>query len=96
MAFVVGIASMKRTHAPHEMQKVYPKPMRLAIRVLIVLAVFVGVGVLTAHLVLTHHANAGAYEPQVKLGADTAGLFAGGLAALVALIVVVRTSSRSD
>lgn len=64
--------------------------MRIAVRALIVLAVFVGVGVLTAHLVLAHHANAGAYEPQVKLGADMAGLFAGGIAALVAIVVVVR------
>jgi hypothetical protein len=70
--------------------------MRIAVGALIVLAVFVGVGVLTAHLILARHTNAGAYEPQVRLGADMAGLFAGGMAALIALIVVVRTSSRRD
>ncbi len=68
--------------------------MRVALRSLIVLAVFVGVGVLTAHLVLARHANAGAYQPMVKLGADMAGLFAGGAAALLAIIAVVRWGSR--
>ncbi|SEG68874.1 hypothetical protein SAMN05421819_4287 [Bryocella elongata] len=70
--------------------------MRFAVGVLIVMTVFIGVGVLTAHLILAHHANAGSYEPQVKLGADMAGLFAGGLAALIALIVVVRSGSKQS
>ena len=70
--------------------------MRVAVRALIVLAVFVGVGLVTAHLVLVRHANAGAYQPQVKLGADMAGLFAGGAAALLAIIAVVRVGSRSE
>jgi hypothetical protein len=63
--------------------------MRLALTIVFVAGVFVGVGVLTAHLVLAHHANAGAYEPQVRLGADMAGLFAGGAAALLTLIAVL-------
>jgi hypothetical protein len=70
--------------------------MRIAVRALIVLAVFVGVGVLTAHLVLEHHADAGSYQPQVRLAADMAGLFGGGAAALITLIVVVRWNRRKD
>ncbi len=68
--------------------------MRFALKAVLVVIVAVGVGVLTARTVLSHHANAGAYEPQVKLGADMAGLFAGGAAGLLAIIAVVRLGSR--
>jgi hypothetical protein len=55
--------------------------MRLAWRLGVLLVVSVGVGVLVDKVVLRHSSAQGAYEPQVRLGAATAGLFAAGVAA---------------
>jgi len=63
--------------------------MRFLWRVVLVLVVFVGVGRITSQIVGRHATQAGAYEPEVRLGAAMAGLFAGGFAATVVGIVVI-------
>lgn len=45
----------------------------------VVVAVFVGVGLLTAKTVIAHSAPGGIYALQVRLGSAMAGLFAGGI-----------------
>jgi hypothetical protein len=62
--------------------------MRLALRVVVLLVVFVGVGLLTAHAVM-HHALAATPVAEVRLSAAMAGLFAGGAAAVVLGIAMV-------
>jgi hypothetical protein len=61
--------------------------MRVAWRAALVLAVFVGVGVLASHEVMAHARAAVGAEAEVRLSAWTAGLFAGGVAAVVAGLV---------
>lgn len=67
--------------------------MRVAMRVLVLLAVFAGAGWVAARGVMRHgasHAARGvAPEPEVRLAAEMAGLFAGGAAALVMGIAMV-------
>jgi hypothetical protein len=63
--------------------------MRLVLRVLLLLVVFAGVGWFAAHLA-TAHAVAGTPAAQVQLAAAMAGLFAGGAAAVVAGIAMLR------
>ena len=63
--------------------------MRFVWRVVLVLVVFIGVGRITSQLVGRRAAQAGAYEPQVRLGAAMAGLFAGGLTATLVGIAVI-------
>jgi hypothetical protein len=60
--------------------------MRGALYALLLLSVFAVVGLLTAHLVMAR--AAGAERPEVRLAAETAGLFAGGAAATVVLIAL--------
>jgi TRAP-type C4-dicarboxylate transport system permease small subunit len=67
--------------------------MRVLLRVLIVVAVFAGVGWGTARAVL-HHAAMGTPATQVRLSAAMAGLFAGGAAAVVAGIGLAWRASR--
>jgi hypothetical protein len=56
--------------------------------------VFVATGWLAARAVLHHAASGGAFEPQVRLAAAMAGLFAGGIAAtLVLLAITLRRGS---
>lgn len=59
-------------------------------RAAVVLAVFAGIGWLTSHAVLMHElAREGAPAAEVRLSAWMAGLFGGGLAAVLAGIVLV-------
>jgi hypothetical protein len=62
--------------------------MRLVWRTLVVIAAFVGVGWLTAHVVMDH-AGVGTPVAQVRLSAAMAGLFAGGASAVVVGIGLV-------
>jgi hypothetical protein len=64
--------------------------MRVVIRALVLAVVFVGVGWLTARAVMGHVASRGAMQPEVRLAGAMAGLFAGGAAALVVGIAMVR------
>jgi hypothetical protein len=61
--------------------------MRVAWRSALVLAVFVGVGVLVEHAAMMHGLAAGGRPAMVRPTAWTAGLFAGGVAAVVAGLV---------
>ena len=73
--------------------------MRGAVRTVVLLAVFVGVGWVSAHEVMRHavsHApNVGAMDPEVRLAAEMAGLFAGGAATLIVGIAMVWTRGKS-
>jgi TRAP-type C4-dicarboxylate transport system permease small subunit len=62
--------------------------MRLIVRTLVLLVVFVGVGWLTGRTV-AHHAAAGTPVAEVRLSAAMAALFAGGAAAVVVGIALV-------
>jgi hypothetical protein len=62
--------------------------MRVVWRAALVLAVFVFVGLLAEHGVMAHAGSAGNAEAEVRLSAIMAGLFAGGLAAVIAGIAV--------
>ncbi len=57
--------------------------MRVALRALVLVAVFVGVGWLTARAVMDHVASRGAMQPEVRLSGAMAGLFAGGAVTLI-------------
>ena len=70
--------------------------MAFAWRAAVVLLVFAGVGVATAKIVITHAVNAGAAQSQVYLAGAMAGLFAGGLAALLAGIALALSQSRRN
>jgi hypothetical protein len=72
--------------------------MRYVWKAIVVVAVFVGVGLLTARAVSAHAAPGGAYALQVRLGSAMAGLFAGGVAATLTLIALVwkRGDSTRD
>jgi len=64
--------------------------MRVAWRVAVVLAVFVGVGFAASHVVMVHEvAKPGAPPAEVRLVSWMAGLFAGGLAAVLVGIAVL-------
>ena len=65
--------------------------MRVALRVLILVAVFAGVGWMTARAVMNHVASAGAMQPEVRLAGAMAGLFAGGAVTLIVGIAMVWT-----
>jgi hypothetical protein len=62
--------------------------MRVMMRVVVVIAVFAGVGWGTAHAV-RRHAAVGTPVAQVQLASGMAGLFAGGAAAVVVGIALV-------
>ena len=68
--------------------------MRVAVRVLVLVGVFAGVGWLTARAVMGHVAGAGAMQPEVRLSGAMAGLFAGGAAALLVGIGMVWARKR--
>ena len=57
--------------------------MRVIMRALVLVAVFAGVGWLTARAVMTHGESTGAMQPEVRLSGAMAGLFAGGATTLV-------------
>ena len=65
--------------------------MRVALRALVLVAVFVGVGWMTARAVMNHVASAGAMQPEVRLAGAMAGLFAGGAVTLIVGIAMVWT-----
>lgn len=69
--------------------------MRVAMRTVMLLAVFVGVGWLTARGVRNHVASRGAMQPEVRLAGAMAGLFVGGAATLIAGIAMVWVRGRS-
>ena len=52
--------------------------MRVALRAMVLVGVFAGVGWLTARAVMDHVASRGAMQPEVRLSGAMAGLFAGG------------------
>ena len=66
--------------------------MRIVWRAAVVLAVFIGVGLAASHAVMVHElAKTGAPAAEVRLVSWMAGLFGGGLAAvLVGIALVVR------
>jgi hypothetical protein len=68
--------------------------MRVALRTLVLVAVFVGVGWLTARAVMDHAASRGAMQPEVRLAGEMAGLFAGGAAALIVGIAMVWSPGK--
>lgn len=70
--------------------------MRVVLRSLVLLAVFAGVGWLTARGVMDHVASRGAMQPEVRLAGAMAGLFAGGAATLIAGIAMVWARGRSQ
>jgi hypothetical protein len=63
--------------------------MRIALRTVVLLAIFVGVAWITARGVMGHVASHGAMQPEVRLAGAMAGLFAGGAATLIAGIAMV-------
>jgi hypothetical protein len=66
--------------------------MRLAMRSVLLLAVFCGVGLLAARAVMAH-ASPGTPVAEVRLSAGMGGLFAGGAATLLVLIALLRRRS---
>ncbi len=68
--------------------------MRVAVRVFVLVAVFAGVGWLTARAVMDHVASRGAMQPEVRLSGAMAGLFAGGAATLVVGIAMVWSRGK--
>jgi hypothetical protein len=69
--------------------------MRVAVRALVLVAVFAGVGWLTARAVMDHVASKGAMEPEVRLSGAMAGLFAGGAATLLVGIAMAWSRGKS-
>ena len=65
--------------------------MRVALRALVLVVVFAGVGWMTARAVMNHVASAGAMQPEVRLAGAMAGLFAGGAVTLIVGIAMVWT-----
>ena len=69
--------------------------MQFAWRAAVVAAVFGVVGVLAAKAVFAHAAGGVTPAGEVRLAAWMAGLFAGGLAALLALLAVLRAGAKN-
>jgi hypothetical protein len=70
--------------------------MKLAFRALLLAAVFAGVGLVTAHTVLSHAvARHGTAAPETRLAAMMAGLFAGGAATVIAGIALALSRRKS-
>lgn len=68
--------------------------MGVAWRAAVVLAVFAGVGWLTSHAVQMHELANGAVGAEVRLSAWMAGLFGGGMAAVLVGIALVTIRPR--
>jgi hypothetical protein len=68
--------------------------MRVAVRALVLVAVFVGVGWFTARAVMSHVASRGAMQPEVRLSGAMAGLFAGGAVTLVVGIAMAWSRGK--
>ncbi len=69
--------------------------MRVAMRALILVAVFAGVGWWTARAVMNHVESKGAMQPEVRLSGAMAGLFAGGAVTLIVGIAMVWSRGKS-
>jgi hypothetical protein len=69
--------------------------MRLALRVIVLVLVFAGVGWWTARAVMDHVASKGAMQPEMRLAGAMAGLFAGGAMTLVVGIAMVWTRKKT-
>ena len=68
--------------------------MRVALRVVVLVGVFAGVGWLTARGVMSHVESKGAMQPEVRLSGAMAGLFAGGAATLVVGIAMAWSRGK--
>ncbi len=69
--------------------------MRIALNAVIVLAVFLAVGWYAAHIAFAHAViRYSGSAPEARLGADAAGLFAGGAAAVITLIALLLFQAR--
>jgi hypothetical protein len=68
--------------------------MRVGLRVVVLVAVFAGVGWVTARAVMNHVESKGAMQPEVRLAGAMAGLFAGGAVTLVAGIAMVWSRKK--
>ena len=68
--------------------------MRVALRALVLVVVFAGVGWLTARAVMGHVASKGAMQPEVRLAGAMAGLFAGGAVTLMVGIAMVWSRGK--
>jgi hypothetical protein len=68
--------------------------MRVALRALVLVAVFAGVGWMTARAVMNHVASRGAMQPEVRLSGAMAGLFAGGAATLIVGIAMAWSRGK--
>ena len=64
------------------------------IRAIVLAAVFVIVGLTAAHMVIGHAGRAGPPRAEVRLTAAMAGLFAGGVAAVVTGVVIAVGRGR--
>ena len=69
--------------------------MRLWLRVLVVVAVFAGVGWATAHIIIARAVARGTPEYEVRLAGAMAGLFVGGAAAVIVLLASLLGARRS-
>jgi hypothetical protein len=68
--------------------------MRVALRALVLVGVFAGVGWFTARAVMGHVASRGAMQPEVRLSGAMAGLFAGGAVTLVVGIAMAWSRGK--
>ena len=70
--------------------------MKIALRAVASLVVFLVVGWMAEHIILEHaHVRTPGYGPEVLLAAHTAGLFAGGFAAVIILIALLMFDSNA-
>jgi hypothetical protein len=69
--------------------------MRVLMRALVLVAVFAGVGWMTARAVMNHVASSGAMQPEVRLSGAMAGLFAGGAVTLIVGIAMAWSRGKS-
>jgi hypothetical protein len=68
---------------------------KIALNVCVPLFVFLAVGWYAAHVAFAHAAiRYNGSTPEARLGADAAGLFAGGAAAVLTLIVLLLFQAR--
>jgi hypothetical protein len=68
--------------------------MRVALRALVLVSVFAGVGWLTARAVMNHVESGGAMQPEVRLSGAMAGLFTGGAATLIVGIAMAWSRGK--
>lgn len=69
--------------------------LRLVGRILLLLAVFLGVGLWSAHALIAHAVAEGTPEYRVRLAGAMGGLFAGGGAAALVLLALVFGRRRT-